>query len=77
MEVLLETAGVSLGSVDTLYIAGGFGSHLNVESAAAIGLLPPALTGRTHIIGNAALSGAVSVILWNWWKSEIAPQSET
>ena len=63
MEVLLETAGVSLGSVDTLYIAGGFGSHLNVESAAAIGLLPPALTGRTCIIGNAALSGAVQALL--------------
>ncbi|MGN0478270.1 MAG: ASKHA domain-containing protein [Hominenteromicrobium sp.] len=63
MEVLLETAGISFDDVRTLYIAGGFGSHLNVESAAVIGLLPPELTGRTRIIGNAALSGAVQALL--------------
>ena len=63
MAVLLETAGVSLDAVQTLYIAGGFGSHLNVKSAAAIGLLPPEWTNRTQILGNAALSGAVQALL--------------
>ena len=63
METLLETSGASMEEVQTLYIAGGFGSHLNVQSAAVIGLLPAELTGRTVILGNAALSGTASVLL--------------
>ncbi|MBQ2667308.1 MAG: DUF4445 domain-containing protein [Clostridia bacterium] len=63
MEMLLETAGTDYGAVDKLYIAGGFGSHLNVESAAVIGLLPETLKDRTVILGNAALAGAVQVLL--------------
>lgn len=63
MEMLAETAGVSMDEIKTLYIAGGFGSHLNVESAVKIGLLPEILMDRAKILGNAALSGAVQVLL--------------
>ncbi len=63
MEMLAETAGVSMDEIETLYIAGGFGSHLNVESAVKIGLLPETLSDRAKILGNAALSGAVQVLL--------------
>lgn len=63
MEMLLETAGADYDAVETLYIAGGFGSHLNVDSAATIGLLPEALKDKTTILGNAALAGAVQVLL--------------
>lgn len=60
---LTETAGISLDDIQTLYIAGGFGSHLNVESAAAIGLIPDVLKDRVDILGNASLAGAVSALL--------------
>ena len=63
MEMLLETAGAEMDEVSTLYIAGGFGSHLNVESAVTIGLLPQDLKDKAKILGNAALSGAVQVLL--------------
>lgn len=63
MEMLAETAGISMEEIKTLYIAGGFGSHLNVESAVKIGLLPEELSDRAVILGNAALSGAVQVLL--------------
>lgn len=63
MEMLLETADADMDEVETLYIAGGFGSHLNVDSAVTIGLLPQALKDKTKIIGNAALAGAVQVLL--------------
>lgn len=63
MEMLIETAGASMDEIETLYIAGGFGSHLNVSSAAEIGLLPKELAERARIIGNAALSGAAEVLL--------------
>lgn len=63
MEMLTRTAGTSMEDVKTLYIAGGFGSHLNVESAVTIGLLPEVLKDRAKIIGNAALAGAAQVLL--------------
>ena len=63
MQALSQEAGVSLGQIETLYIAGGFGRHLPLESAAAIGLIPTALAKRTVILGNAALSGASLLLL--------------
>ena len=61
--VLLETAGITAGDVDRLYIAGGFGSHLNKESAAKIGLLPTELLDRTVVLGNGAIAGAAMALL--------------
>ena len=63
MQTMLEEAGVPVEEVQTLYIAGGFGSHLRVESAVAIGLLPEELAERTCVLGNAALSGAARALL--------------
>lgn len=63
IQTLLDSAGVSIAEVTRLYIAGGFGSHLNVDSAAAIGLIPPELASRVEIIGNAALSGAAAMVM--------------
>ena len=60
---MLHSAQVAPAQVETLYIAGGFGSYLRIESAAAIGLIPPALAVRADVIGNAALSGAVMILL--------------
>ena len=63
IETLVSTAGCSFDSIKTLYIAGGFGKHLNVESAVRIGLLPSSLRNKVKVIGNAAFSGAVSALL--------------
>ena len=63
IETLLETAGVAIDEVATLYIAGGFGNHLNVNSAARIGLIPEALASRVKAIGNASLAGASRLLL--------------
>ncbi len=71
METLLEAAGLSPEKVDVLYIAGGFGSHLTIDSARAIGLLPRGLTGRVQVLGNAALSGASRVLLDQEGRAEL------
>jgi len=63
IETLCETAGADYSEIETLYIAGGFGSHLNVQSAAAIGLIPEELSSRVQVIGNASLSGSVQLLL--------------
>lgn len=60
---LLSAAGCSEEDVSTLYLAGGFGSHLNIRSAAHVGLFPEALTDRVRVIGNAALDGAAMLLM--------------
>ena len=60
---LLQTAGCTADEVTALYIAGGFGSHLPIPASAAIGLFPETLCDRVRSIGNAALSGAVGMLL--------------
>lgn len=63
ISVLLDTAGVSADDVKRFYIAGGFGSHLNVPSAVRIGLLPESFSEQVQVLGNAALSGAAMALL--------------
>ena len=63
IRTLLETAKVPETEIGTLYIAGGFGTHLNTASAAAIGLIPESLQNRVIVLGNSALSGAARILL--------------
>lgn len=63
IEVLLEEAGLTAGDIDGVYLAGGFGSHLDPEAAAAIGMLPEELAGKTVAVGNRALAGAAMALL--------------
>ena len=48
---------------DKVYIAGGFGAHINKESACEIGLLPKELSDRIEFVGNAAGKGASACLL--------------
>lgn len=61
---LMETESVDAADVSRFVIAGGFGSTMNFDSAAEIGLFPAALRARTNFIGNGALGGA-SMLLMN------------
>jgi uncharacterized 2Fe-2S/4Fe-4S cluster protein (DUF4445 family) len=61
--VLANRAGKTFGEISGLYVAGGFGRYLNVNSAIRIGLLPSALRGRIEAVGNAALEGASMMLL--------------
>lgn len=59
---LLRSRGLEADNLSCLYIAGGFGSHLNLRSAARIGLIPEELVSCTKVIGNAALGGAEFIL---------------
>ncbi|MCR1842858.1 ASKHA domain-containing protein [Murimonas intestini] len=63
METLLLRYGVVYDQVDTLYLAGGFGFHIDQDKAIDIGLLPKAFEGRIKAVGNSSLSGAEQYIL--------------
>ena len=61
--LLLKNIGLTFDRLDAVYIAGGFGQHLNVENAIRIGLLPDLERGKFHYLGNTSLSGAYLVLL--------------
>lgn len=61
--VLVEYMGLDMRDVRRIYIAGGFGMYLDVESAAAIGLLPDLDRSVFKFIGNSALTGARQILL--------------
>lgn len=63
IRTLMELAGVRESEIHTLYIAGGFGSHLNVDAAATIGLIPESMKNRVKFLGNSALSGSARLLL--------------
>ena len=63
IEVLMEELGIGAGDIGRVYIAGGFGSHLDVKAAAAIGMLPEELADRAEALGNSALGGAAMALL--------------
>ena len=63
MDSLLHAAACPESSVAAVYLAGGFGSHLNMASAARIGLIAPVLADRVRVIGNAALDGAAMLLM--------------
>ena len=57
-EILMKRAGVAAEDIAEVYLAGGFGTRLDMGSAAAVGLIPPGLAEKTRAVGNAALDGA-------------------
>lgn len=63
IKTLLFEVGVETSKIGSLYVAGGFGSHIDVYNAAAIGLIPRALAEKVKVIGNAALAGAGLLLL--------------
>ena len=63
LETLLESANITVRQLDAFSIAGGFGSHLNVQSAAAIGLFPEDAVKKARAVGNGALTGAALLLL--------------
>ena len=60
---LIDYIGLGFDMLDTLYVAGGFGSFLNIPKAVAIGLLPDIPLEKIKFIGNSSLTGARACLL--------------
>lgn len=63
IETLLNTARIAAGGISRLYLAGGFGMHLNVGHAIGAGLLPGFREEQVRVVGNTALAGALLALL--------------
>jgi len=62
VECLINAAGIKYEDLNSVYIAGGFGFKINLESAVRIGMLPAELKDKVTIIGNSSLGGCVKVL---------------
>lgn len=63
IESLKIEMGIGNDQIDELYLAGTFGSYLNIASAREIGLIPPLPEERVRAVGNAAHVGAKMCLL--------------
>jgi len=61
--ILVKHMDLDFGKIKKIFIAGGFGTNLDVDSAIAIGLLPDLERSRFIFIGNSALAGAREMLL--------------
>lgn len=63
ISTMIKTIGVNMEDIKNFYVAGGFGSHLNIEKAINIGLFPSLPVERFKFLGNTSLTGAEWYIL--------------
>jgi len=68
---LLEEVGLKMSDIDSIYLAGGFGSYVDLEKAMVIGLLPEIDHDRIRFIGNGSLMGARMSSLTNRIRKDV------
>ncbi len=56
--ILLRHIGIKTEDIKKIFIAGGFGTALNIENAVQIGLIPDILMEKYVFVGNSSLAGA-------------------
>jgi len=61
--VVFDRYGIRFEDLDVFYLAGGFGHHLDVDSARRIGLIPNIADEKIVQVGNAAIEGASIALL--------------
>lgn len=60
---MLQSVNVSPAEIGTFYLAGGFGTHYDLESAITVGLYPDLPREKFRILGNSSLAGARRLLL--------------
>ncbi|WP_434796683.1 ASKHA domain-containing protein [Terrisporobacter vanillatitrophus] len=63
IDILLKEANLTFDDIENVYIGGGFGNFMNVQSCLEIGMIPKELKGKIMSIGNCAGFGAKKILL--------------
>lgn len=63
IESLCRRGRLGFDQLGAVHVAGCFGEQLDIDSACGIGILPPVPSARVHLAGNAALEGALDLLL--------------
>jgi uncharacterized 2Fe-2S/4Fe-4S cluster protein (DUF4445 family) len=71
LHVIFQNYGIRFQDVDIFYLAGGFGRHLNIESAKRIGLIPNIDNKKIVQVGNASIEGACLALLSRAKRAEL------
>ena len=65
IETLLNSVDLTTEEIETVYVAGGIGSGINMKNAVNIGMFPDIPLEKFHYIGNSSLTGAYAMALSN------------
>ena len=68
---LLTEVGLNIQDIEQIILAGGFGSHVDLEKAMVIGLLPEMDADKVTFIGNGSLMGARMSSLTNRIRKDV------
>ena len=68
---LLEEVGLGVNDIEQIFLAGGFGSYVDLEKAMVIGLLPEIDPDKIRFIGNGSLMGAKMSALTNRIRKDV------
>ena len=63
IETLLNSVDMTVDMIDTVYVAGGIGSGINMKNAVNIGMFPDVPLEKFQYIGNSSLTGAYAMVL--------------
>ncbi len=71
VELIQKKLGISSLDLETIYLAGAFGNHINPGDAVFLGLLPSVPLEKIKIAGNTAGTGAIISILSQTARQEL------
>ncbi len=63
IDTLLQSVDMTVDCIDTVYVAGGIGSGINMKNAVNIGMFPDVELSKFKYIGNSSLTGAYAMVL--------------
>ena len=63
IDTLLASVDMPVEAIDTVYVAGGIGSGINMANAVRIGMFPDVELEKFKYIGNSSLTGAYAMVM--------------
>ena len=63
IDTLLQSVDMTVDMIDTVYVAGGIGSGINMKNAVNIGMFPDVDLEKFRYIGNSSLTGAYAMVI--------------
>lgn len=63
ISTLLDSVDMPIEAIDTVYVAGGIGSGINMKNAVNIGMFPDVELEKFCYIGNSSLAGAYAMVM--------------
>ena len=63
IDTLLNAVDMTVDCIDTVYVAGGIGSGINMKNSVRIGMFPDVELSKFKYVGNSSLTGAYAMVM--------------